>query len=46
MSLQKLNSQHSAGLFVMETSLNQFDFANHSQKQQKAKVFLMLLPVT
>jgi hypothetical protein len=29
----------------METSLNNFYFANHSQKQQKAKTFLMLSTV-
>jgi hypothetical protein len=29
----------------METPLNNFDFANHSQKQQKAKTVLMLSTV-
>jgi hypothetical protein len=44
-SLKKLNCQHSAGLLVMGTSLNNWYFANHSQKQQKSKTFLMLLIV-
>jgi hypothetical protein len=41
-SVKNLSSYHSAGLYVMETSLDNFYFANHSQKQQKAKTFLML----
>jgi hypothetical protein len=44
-SLKKLNSQHSEGLFVMETSLNNFYFANQSQILQKAEIFSMLSTV-
>jgi hypothetical protein len=30
----------------METPLNSFDYANHSQKQQKARTFLMLTVIS